>query len=166
MTATYEKIATTNLGSASSSVSFSSISGAYTDLKIVIVAGQNPLNNGFSWQYNSDTGNNYSNTTLIGDGSSAFSVRQSNNPRISGFGDLGSSALSSLIKIDINNYSNTTTYKTALSRFDSIPKGRTEATVSLWRSLSAITSIAFSFENGSDTFPTGSTFTIYGIKAE
>ena len=166
MTATYEKIATTTLGSASSSVSFTSISGAYTDLRIIIVTGQTPLNNAISWQYNSDTGTNYSNTALLGNGTSAFSTRASTQPRITGFGDLGSSALSSLIKIDINNYSNTTTYKTALTRFDSIPKGRTAAVVSLWRSLSAITSIAFSFENGSDTFPTGSTFTIYGIKAE
>ena len=32
MTATYEKIATTTLGSAATSVTFSSISGSYTDL--------------------------------------------------------------------------------------------------------------------------------------
>ena len=166
MTATYEKIATNTLGSTSSSDSFTSISGAYTDLKIVIVAGQNPLNNAISWQYNSDTGSNYSNTLMLGNGSSAISFRQSDQPRISGFGDFGSSALSSLVKIDINNYSNTTTYKTAITRLDSITKGRTVASVSLWRSTSAITSIAFSFENGSDTFPTGSTFTLYGIKAE
>jgi len=165
MASTYEKIATTTLGSTSSSVSFTSISGAYTDLKIVIVTGQNPLNNAITWQYNSDTGNNYSNIALIGTGSSAISTNVNNQPRISGFGDLGSSAVNSLIKIDIMNYSNTTTYKTAIGRFDSLPKGRTAANAGLWRSTSAITSIAFSFENGTDNFSSGSTFTIYGIKA-
>jgi len=165
MASTYEKIATNTLGSAAASVTFSSISGAYTDLKIVVVTGQNPLNNAITWQYNSDTGNNYSNNALIGTGTSAISTNANTQPRISGFGDLGSSALSSLIKIDINNYSNTTTYKTAIGRFDSIPKGRAAVNVGLWRSTSAITSIAFSFENGTDNFSSGSTFTIYGIKA-
>jgi hypothetical protein len=35
MTATYEKIATTTLGSAQADITFSSISGAYTDLVII-----------------------------------------------------------------------------------------------------------------------------------
>lgn len=165
MAATYEKIATNTLGSTSSSVSFTSISGAYTDLRIVILTGQNPLNNAITWQYNSDTGNNYSNTSLFGNGSSAISTRASTQPRISGFGDLGSSAVNSLVKIDIMNYSNTTTYKTAIGKFDSLPKSRTGINVSLWRDTSAITSITFTFENGTDNFSTGSTFTIYGIKA-
>jgi hypothetical protein len=35
MTSTYEKIATNTLGSAASSVTFTSISGAYTDLVLI-----------------------------------------------------------------------------------------------------------------------------------
>ena len=35
MTATYEKIATTTLGSSQASVTFSSISGSYTDLVLI-----------------------------------------------------------------------------------------------------------------------------------
>jgi hypothetical protein len=59
------------------------------------------------------------------------------------------------------NYSNTTTYKTALTRSNS-PYG-TEAAVNLWRNTSAITSITLFIQ--SSTLNAGTTFTLYGIAA-
>jgi hypothetical protein len=166
MPSTYTPIATTTLGSAQTTVTFSSISGTYTDLRFVIVAGQTPLNESFRWRYNSDTGGNYSWTQMLGNGSSAISSRSNPNvTSISPFGDLGGSAVESLAKIDILNYSNTTTNKTTIARFDSIQKTRTAAAVGLWRSTAAITSVTFDIANGTDTFVAGSTFTLYGIKA-
>jgi hypothetical protein len=60
----------------------------------------------------------------------------------------------------MNNYSNTTTFKTFLSRTN-VASDRVEALVGLWRSTSAITSITLYC--GSNSFVTGSTFTLYGI---
>ena len=60
------------------------------------------------------------------------------------------------------NYSNTTTYKTAISRGD---RGATStvAIVNLWRSTSAINNIQF-FTDATN-FAAGSIITLYGIKA-
>jgi hypothetical protein len=60
------------------------------------------------------------------------------------------------------NYSNATTYKTALARTSE--DGVAAAYVGLWRSTSAITSITID-KGSSDNFASGSTFTLYGIKA-
>jgi hypothetical protein len=67
--------------------------------------------------------------------------------------------------MDIENYSNSTTYKTTLSRINNAG-GTTgvgaEANVGLWRSTAAITSITIGGQTGN--LSTGSTFTLYGIK--
>jgi hypothetical protein len=68
--------------------------------------------------------------------------------------------------INIQNYSNTTTYKTALLR-SNLATGTypgVDAFVGLWRSTSAITSITIL--PASNNLLSGSTFTLYGIKAE
>jgi hypothetical protein len=66
MTATYEKIATSTLGSTASDVTFSSISGSYTDL-VLIVNETCSTGSGLNVQFNSDTGSNYSSTYMYGD---------------------------------------------------------------------------------------------------
>jgi hypothetical protein len=72
--ATYEPIATTTLGTATSSFTFSSIPATYTDLRLVIgwVSGTNPR-----IRFNSDTATSYSQTAMYGDGTAA-SFAQSN----------------------------------------------------------------------------------------
>ena len=72
MAITYEPIATTTLGSAQASVSFSSFSG-YTDLVLVCVATTASDDQFLSVQFNGDTGSNYSNTYMTGNGSTATS---------------------------------------------------------------------------------------------
>lgn len=157
MTATYEAIATTTLGSAQSSVTFSSISGSYTDL-VIVIAGTVNSATAFDVTFNSDTGSNYSATRLTGNGSTATSTRSSNGTNM----PLGYiTTTQSVSVIHIMNYSNTTTYKTAIARGNAADT-LTNAIVGLWRSTSAITSI--SFAGGS--FQSGSTFTLYGVKAE
>ncbi len=105
MTSTYEKIATTTLGSAALSVTFSSISASYTDL-VLIVDGSTASASGLALQFNGDTGNNYSDTYIYGDGSSAASGRNSNvsGTYIGYFGTTQSNTIA-----QIANYSNTTT---------------------------------------------------------
>jgi hypothetical protein len=117
-------------------------------------------------RFNSDTGTNYSYTTLKGNGSTASSTRESSISSALLTETVGSTSLESISIIQIQNYSNTTTNKTHISRGNRASNG-TDATVGLWRSTAAITSIAMAMGGGfpTDNFAAGSTFTLYGIKA-
>jgi hypothetical protein len=170
MTSTYEKIATTTLGSDAATVTFSSISGSYTDLVLIAKASQDGSVGSISLRFNSDTGSNYSLTRMFGDGSAA-STAKSSNETAGGVVIIGNSAVSSAgtYIINIMNYSNSTTYKTCISRgSDASSGGYISAYATLWRSTSAITSIDLKFGaiGGTTNARSGSTFTLYGIKAE
>ena len=163
---TYNFIASQTLGSAASSVTFNSIPQTYTDL--VCVTQNTSLTNNPNYvyiyvQFNGDTGNNYSTTSLSGDGSSATSRRFTSRGDINlAYTASPNSTAPDTNILQIMNYSNTTTYKTALSRAGRANAG-TDATVGLWRNTAAITSLVIGI--GSDSFATGSTFTLYGIQA-
>jgi len=159
---TYEPIATQTLGSAASSVTFSSITGAYTDLIVIINGGITAGPDDIRIRFNSDTGTNYSATLLRGDGSAAISARSSNDTYISWMGYLGTGAGSTVSTINVQNYSNATTYKTALNR-GSVASNFVNASVGLWRNTAAIT--AMTLIAGSSTFLSGTSFTLYGIKS-
>lgn len=159
MTATYDCIATTTLGSAQSSITFSSISGAYTDLILIchVKYTANPSYAGI--RFNGDSAGNYSNTLLRGNGSSATSSRNSNAGQIVG----GSYTTGFTVdRFNIMNYSNSTTNKTVLRRGDQ--SDETGAAVGLWRNTNAITSVSYIIDTGN--LDTGSTFALYGVKAE
>jgi len=162
MTATYDCIATTTLSSSAVSVTFSSISGSYTDL-VLIFSGSAGSGNGIAFRFNSDTGSNYSNTEMSGDGTSAGTDITASQT-VGRIGSVTSGGPHNLI-LNIQNYSNSTTYKTTLSR--SYRDGNaTYAMVTLWRSTSAITSVEIRTQGGVVNFNSGSTFSLYGIKAE
>lgn len=163
---TYTPLATSTLGSAAASVTFSSISGAYTDLVIVsnILANVgSPTDYSLKLTFNNDGTSVYSVTKLTGNGTTATSARSSNTAYIP-IWDQGyfSTTQPTTIITNVQNYSNTTTYKTALTRGNAAAYA-TQATVGLWRSTSTITRLDLAAENGS--FGTGSTFTLYGIVA-
>lgn len=169
MPSTYEPIATNTLGSNASSIDFTSISGTYTDLVLVVSAQQVTSGEDLALQFNSDTGTNYSRIYLCADGSTAHSSRSNNStyvildhhgtpPTANSFG---------VATINIFNYSNTTMFKTVISRAgsnDSSPAIATVSNTGLWRSTSAITSIKVFCTNGSN-LKTGTVATLYGIKA-
>ena len=163
MPITYEPIATTTLGSAASSVTFSSISGAYTDLILICDGGITSGLHNFTVQINSDTASNYSRTFLSGTGSAASSGRGSSltSMVLNDYGYLETTSGANVIA-HFMNYSNTTTYKTVLSRANNAANG-TSANINLWRSTAAISTILVS--SSGSTFVSGSTFTLYGIKA-
>ena len=111
-------------------------------------------------QLNSDTGTNYSVTRLYGDGTTATSDRFSNENYLDlGFfqGNLNNTSI-----IQFMNYSNTTTYKTMLNRWNS--PAYVTAVVGLWRSTAAITSIKL-YNATTINLKSGTTFTLYGIAA-
>ena len=162
MPATYEPIATTTLGSAASSITFSSIPATYTDLRLVIV-GTPAAGASLDVNFNSDTGANYSRTTLYGDGSTANSTRNTGLTFWRATLALATTA-PSLVTLDIFSYAGST-YKTGLSVFsgDANGSGYQYQNVNLWRSTSAINRIDLGL--GGTNFNTGTTATLYGIKA-
>jgi hypothetical protein len=161
MANTYEAIATQTLGSTTTSVTFSSIPGTYTDL-VLIYDGTTASNGYLSIRFNGDTGTNYSATVIRGTGSAAGSTRFTSASEIDiAMGSTLSTSQNNAI-IQVMNYSNTTTNKTLLARTNNAGV-ETGAGVGLWRSTSAINSITI--KTNSPNFSIGSTFSLYGIKA-
>ena len=158
--ATYVPIATTTLASAAATYTFSSIPSTYTDLVLVINGGTVTASQDMYMQFNSDTGSNYSQTYVRGNGTAASSSRftaQSN-----GWLDFtgANNDLNQMWTAQIMNYSNATTYKTYLSRF-SRASTATEAIVGLWRNTAAISTILVGTSSGN--ILSGTSLTLYGI---
>jgi hypothetical protein len=167
MTITYDRIATNTLSSATASVTFSSIPSTYTDLVLASSClGQTNTSYIECVRFNSDTNNNYSNVFAGGYVSSAGGNTNTNVSYIfvnhlNGYFTTGNPMTAIT---HIQNYSNTSIQKIALSR------GGGAATdvammAGLWRNTSAINSITIFFQSSTD-LQAGSTFTLYGIKAE
>ena len=159
MPSTYDKIATHTIPTATNSYTFTLIPSTYTDL-CLIIAGTTSTLAPVKMQFNSDTATNYSRTALFGTGSSAGSVRNFNDDHI-GTGTFSTSQ--GINKINVMNYSNTTTYKTTISRLD-LSTTELSAIAGMWRSTSAISSLRI-YTDGGANYAVGSTFTLYGIKA-
>ena len=167
MAKTYEPIATTTAPGGTSTITFSSISGAYTDLVLVggnigyVAASNTPF-----LRINGDTATNYSGTVISGNGTSAQSTRRTSSSAGIPLGGtyVGSSTtVATNFILQLMNYSNTTTYKTGLSRYFQ-SAGEVEATVGLWRNTAAITSIEYRTD-GAGVISAGAVFTLYGIKS-
>lgn len=153
---TYTSIATQTLSSTASTITFSSIPSTYTDLVLVLIGGLTAAGS-VQIQYNSDTGSNYSSTYVYGYGTGYGSSRQSNQTKA----EIGGSwSANTVILCNVQNYANTTTYKTAITRY-SDPTDTVGANVSLWRSTAAINSITLT--NNSTTYRAGTVVTLYGI---
>jgi hypothetical protein len=161
MPRTYEPITTQTLGSNQSTITLSSIPGTYTDL-VIVANGVSTSGGGMKARFNGDAGANYSFTYIYGDGSNVVTSRVANDAngvvgsRI-GIGSQGGGVM------QINNYSDATTFKSMLSRQFGQDQIAWYA-ISRWRSTAAITSMVFSDESGGQ-FATGFTITLYGIKA-
>ena len=159
MPSTYEPIASTTLASPTLSVTLSSIPATYTDL-VLVVSMYEPTNWGSGvLVINSDTGTNYSSTRLGGDGSTAFSARQSNVSNIYP----GQISNGTIFIFNIQNYANTNVNKTIISRGNGTGQNLMTS-ASIWRNTAAINSLKFSNGGGSN-LPTGTMVTVYGIKA-
>jgi hypothetical protein len=165
---TYTPIATTTLGSAAASYTFSSISSGYTDLVLIVNEfNATATNTSFQFQVGNgsvDTGANYSLTEIYGTGSATGSDRATSDTAayFNGPGIGTSTTTPNVYIMNFMNYANTTTYKTFIGRGGSADKN-TVATVNLWRSTSAINTIKI-FQS-INNMATGTTLTLYGIAA-
>lgn len=165
MPTTYDRIATTTLGSNQTTLVLSSIPNTYTDLRIVVVRPGSPgASAGYPYisAINGSTTTDKSYTYISGDGSTASSSRATNNNNIlcasGGGGD------TSGFIVDVFSYAGST-FKSFLiaSMADTNGGGYVDRISGLWRSTSAITSITFTSNAGTNGYQTGTTATIYGI---
>jgi hypothetical protein len=165
MPATYDPIATTTLGSAAASITFSSIVGTYTDLRVVLTVNTTSVDARIvRCTFNGDTGANYSATRLQGNGTAAASsasTGQANIPLT--LNATTSTTIPTLYTFDVFSYAGSTN-KTILAEgnADKNGSGTVDRTVGLWRNTAAITSINITPSSGN--FNTGTTATLYGIK--
>ena len=157
---TYVALATQTLTSAGT-VTFSSIPSTYTDLIMVVNAAVATGATNLDIRINSDTGTNYSYTTISGSGTAIVSSRGTNLTfmRLDYDGYLTTS-LTQCAVVHFMNYANTTTFKTVLSRCNNASNG-VSSNVTLWRSTAAINTISTFTGN----LAIGSTLSLYGIAA-
>ena len=171
MANTYVLIASNTLSSAAASVTFSSIPGTYTDLVLRWSSRSDRTGNILDVtqiRFNGDSNANYSRRTVYGDGASALSANASGDDSISNVwtnaGNSTSSTFSSN-ELYIPNY--TSTAKKTSSLFNVLENNATTAYVQaqagLYNTSIAITSIVLT--NVVSTFVSGSSFWLYGIKA-
>jgi hypothetical protein len=165
MPVTYEPIATTTLGSAAASITFSSIAASYTDLRVIIPFFKETATSQTSVrvQFNSDTASNYGFMYISGDGSSVTTGNNnSDNYIYANFLTDATSTYPCLTTIDLFSYAGST-FKSVLctGSADKNGSGSLERTAGMWRSTSAITSIALFSQIGN--FAAGTTATLYGI---
>jgi hypothetical protein len=166
---TYVPIATVTTSGSQATVTFSSIPQSYTDL-VLQGSTRRAINGagdaGWALTFNGDTGANYSVTIIYATGTTtAGSARGSNNNNSFYTAAVGD-GIYCANQMNIMSYSNTTTYKTFLTRSavygNGSPALSTRQFVNLWRNTAAITSITLSPVSG---FWDGSVITLYGIAA-
>jgi hypothetical protein len=153
------------VGSATPSVTFTSIPATYTDL-VIIVSGNGTTDQSYQLQFNGETtGTNYSATYMYGTGSGSGNTgRLVSDNGIAAMGRQSAGSTFGVSEIHILNYANTAIFKTVIGR-GSNADVLTIGAVGTWRASAAISTILISPED-SGNINTGSTFSLYGILKE
>lgn len=165
VTASYESIATTTVGSGgASSISFSSIPSTYKHLQLRVITGSNPGGYNSGLRFNSDSGSNYYGHALYGSGSTAgsFSLGSQTFASIS-FNGISNTEFSPTI-VDILDYTNTNKNKVirSLTGRNNNASGDIYLMSGSWGNTNAITDITIVAPSA--TFIQYSSFALYGIK--
>ena len=162
-TSTEVAIATTTLGSAAATITFTSIPSTYTDLRLVFVGGNDGTNILCGIRFNNDSGLNYSITPITGNGSSASSTRRTSRSSLEPFfeGDMVTGYIE-FFTADIMSYAGSTNKTTLMTGSnDRNGDGTVTRTVGLWRNTAAINRVDIYLASGN--FNAGTTATLYGI---
>jgi hypothetical protein len=162
-TNTYVALDKITVGTATSSITFSSIPQGYTDLVLVIEGvSSSAANHGI--QFNSDTTNNYS-YTVIGGAPSSYRSSSSNviNPFLAN-GTTSTSSTFTNMEAYIPNYTSSNKKSMVIDvvgENNSASVFGLSMTAALWSNTAAITQVYFQASNGNMTQYT--TISIYGI---
>lgn len=158
-------LANLTLGSAQATVTFSSISGSYRDLWLVIQGKTSVAYDVVQMRFNGDTGANYSTLYLINNGASGYSATSTGQTKCQ-FALLGGTSTTNNMTFTthILDYAQTDKHKTVISRLITPGDANMVALdANRWTSTSAITSLTVTA--GSGTWSTGATFALYGVTA-
>lgn len=158
-----EPIATNLLGSAAATVTFSNIPQGYKHLQIRGIAAG--VSNTFAdMTFNSDTGSNYAQHDIYGDGASAGAEAGTSRANIPVTALPNVTSVYNAFVIDILDYANVYKFKTAriLQGRDANGSGVIYFMSGLWQNTAAITSITITSRVGN--IATNSRFSLYGIK--
>lgn len=162
MPATYEPIATYTAATAQTVVTFSSIPATYTDIFAACQIKRTSGTLNFRISLNNDASALYSVTRLVGTSGVTATDRLTAQTYWTPWWNGGAFTNLASFHMNLMNYANTTTNKSALFT-NSEAGGEMTVTAGLYRSTSAINRIDFTA--GSNSFAIGCTFTLYGIKA-
>jgi hypothetical protein len=157
----YVSLATTTLGSAASSVTFSSIPATYKDLVLVVdCAVTNNADMGI--QLNADTGSNYSQVVMRGFDSTTSSGAATYDRIYWALASISTSSRFAGVA-QFMDYSMTDKHKTALTRsgYGGSTSTFVEARAARWANTNAVTSVKLILSSGS--FASNSTFSLYGV---
>jgi hypothetical protein len=174
ITSSYESIATVILGSAQSSIDFTSIPSTYKHLQIRGIArsANSAAAEQGKLQMNGDTSaSNYAFHSLKGNGSSASAEGYGTGVVAGVAGVFRITANTApantfgVTVVDILDYTNTNKYKTVriLTGQDSNGSGDIQFNSGLWLNTAAVTSLSFTMQ-GSGNFMQYSSFALYGVK--
>jgi hypothetical protein len=160
-TPTYTALATVTLGTAVSSVTFSSIPATYRDL-ILISDCSTASNSGIEFRINGDSGSNYPVVMMRGTPAGVSSATNSGTYLLTAFSQALSNQRYNTI-VQFMDYSATDKHKSVLIRTNYDNGASVEALAGRWASTSAMSSLFFQSNVGN--FNAGSRFDLYGVIA-
>jgi hypothetical protein len=168
----YESIATVNVGSATSTITFSSIPSTFTHLQLRIIARTSiaSVQDDLLMRFNGDSANNYGGHQFFGNsstvGSNTLGGTLPVNILYPGYisGNSAGSNTYGIAIIDIFDYTNGNKKKTwrSLNGNENNESGFTLLRSGFWNSTSTISSIVFFL--GGANYMQHSSFALYGIK--
>lgn len=166
----FDSIATATLSSSQSAITFSSIPSTYKHLQLrMLLRADRSGGDDIMIKFNGDSGANYVNHVMGGDGASPFPYGQTGNNFIYAYqGVPGAGTTSGLFYggiLDILDYQNTNKNKVTrnIQGYDNNGGGNIELTSGLWQSTAAISSISVAPRYGTN-FVQYSQIALYGIK--
>jgi len=157
-TPTYTPLANITLGSTATTVTFSSISGSYRDL-VLVINGTFSSNSSVKIQFNSDGANNYYGVRADGNGSSTGSDSY-NASGVSIQRAYFTAGTQSVWTVNIMDYSATDKHKTVLTRPNNAGV-LTGMEAHRWANTAAITTMTV--QSSVSTFAVGTTMALFGI---
>lgn len=156
-------LANLTLGTAANTITFTSISGAYRDLFLVVNYNNSSNFVRGNITFNNDSSQAYNSVYALGNGSTATSSSASSASSLDPTGPSDNSSGAIGYIAHFFDYAQTDKHKSVLWRVYE-PGGGVIMNATRYGSTNAITSIQI-VGNFSRTFPVGSTFALYGVSS-